>query len=47
MVFTGEDGVAWATRTHGSALNGMATWLAMLVPGLAWVTALVGSWFLN
>ena len=47
MVFAGEDGVAWAMRTHGSARNGMAMWLTMLVPELAWVTALVGSWFLN
>jgi hypothetical protein len=47
MVFIGEDGVVWVMRTHGSALNGMAMWLTMLVPVLAWVTALVGSWFLN
>ena len=47
MAFVGEDGVAWVMRTHGSALNGMAMWLTMLVPVLAWVTALVGSWFLN
>ena len=47
MAFIGEDGVAWVMRTHGATLTGMAMLLTMSVPVLAWVTALVGSWFLN